>query len=54
MITSASGKLYLTYNISCYHRVFAFGIDINNTISNLTIERMINTLMAGDTLAGKT
>ena len=38
---SASGKLNLAHNISCYSRVFAFDIDINNTISNLTIEGMI-------------
>ena len=35
---SASGQLSLTHNISCYCRVFAFDIDVNNTISNLTIE----------------
>ena len=32
---SASGQLN---NIACYQRVFAFYIDVNNTISNLTIE----------------
>ena len=35
---SASGHLSLTHNISCYHRVFAFDIDVNKTISNLAIE----------------
>ena len=35
---SASGQLSLTHNISCYQRVFAFDIDVNNTISNLAIE----------------
>ena len=34
----ASGQLSLTYNISCYQRVFAFDINVNNTISNLAIE----------------
>ena len=34
----ASGHLSLTHNISCYRRVYAFDIDVNNTISNLTIE----------------
>ena len=36
--TSASGQLSLTHNISCYQRVFAFDIDVSNTISNLAIE----------------
>ena len=35
---SASGQLSLTHNISCYHLVLAFDIDVNNTISDLTIE----------------
>ena len=37
---SASGQLSLTQNLSCYQRVFAFDIDVNNlnTISNLAIE----------------
>ena len=38
---SASGQLSLTHNISCYHGVIAFDIDVNNAISNLTIEGMI-------------
>ena len=37
----ASTQLTLTDNIFCYHRVFAFDIDVNNTISNLSIEGMI-------------
>ena len=49
---SASGQLSLTRNISCYHRVFAFDIDVNNTISNLTIEGMIKP-MAGGVYTGK-
>ena len=44
---SASGQLILTYNISCYHRVFAFDIEVNDTISNLTIEGMIKHLIDG-------
>ena len=35
--TSASVQLSPTHNISCYQRVFAFDIDVNNTISNLAI-----------------
>ena len=38
--------------ISGYHRVFAFDIDVNNTISNLTIEGMIKP-MAGGVYMGK-
>ena len=38
---SAFKQLALTDNISCYHQIFAFDIDINNTISNLSIEGMI-------------
>ena len=41
---SASGQLTLTHNISCYHRVYAYGIDVNNTLSNLTIEGNIKTV----------
>ena len=40
---SASGRLILTHSISCYHKVFAFDIDVNNSIGNLTIEFKINT-----------
>ena len=38
---SASGQLDLIHNISCYLRMFAFDIDVNNTISSLTIEGTI-------------
>ena len=44
VIMSASGKLSLAHNISCYYQVFAFDIDINNTISNLTIEGRIKVM----------
>ena len=44
---SASGQLSLTYNISCYLRMFAFDIDVNNTVSNLTIEGMIKPMVDG-------
>ena len=47
--TSASGRLNLTHKVFCYHRVFAFDIDVNNTLSNLTIEENLNSTMA-DTL----
>ena len=47
--TSASGRFNLTHKVSCYHRVFAFDIDVNNTLSNLTIEENLNSTMA-DTL----
>ena len=33
---SASGQLTLIHNISCYLRMFAFDIDVNNIISSLT------------------
>ena len=52
MITSASRRLSLTHNISCYHKLLAFGIDINDTISNLTIEGIIYTLMINDEPTG--
>ena len=47
---SAIGQLTSTY-IFCYHRVFAFDIDVNNTISNLTVEGVIQP-MAGGVYAG--
>ena len=40
---SASGRLILAHIISCHHKVFAFDIDINNSIGNLTIEFKIDT-----------
>ena len=46
---SASGQLSLTHNVSCYHRVFAFDIDVNNTLSNLTIEGTVKTVTMADT-----
>ena len=49
---SASGQLILTYNISCYRRVFAFDIDVNSTISNLTIKGIIKP-MVGIVYTGK-
>ena len=45
---SASGQLSLTRNISCYQRVFAFDIDVNNTISNLAVEGNITVKAATD------
>ena len=45
---SASGQLSLIHNISCFHRVFAFSIDVNNTIINsLSIEAMIKPTKGG-------
>ena len=43
--TSASGQLSLTHNVSCYHQVFAYDVDVNNTLSNLTIEGNIKTMV---------
>ena len=43
----AIGQLTITHNIYCYHRVFAFDIDVNNTVSNLTIEGMIKPMEGG-------
>ena len=52
--TSASGQLTPTHNISCYHRVYAYDIDVNNTLSNLTIEGNIKTVaMEGTGNSGK-
>ena len=39
---AASGRHNLAHTISCYNQVFAFDIDINNTISNLSVEGKIN------------
>ena len=36
--TFASGRLNLTQKVSCYHQVFASDIEVNNTLSNFTIE----------------
>ena len=41
---SASKQLSLTHNVLCYCRVFAFDIDVNNTLSNLTIEGTVKTV----------
>ena len=38
---SAEQSLKLMHNISCFQRVFAVDIDVNDTISNLTIEGRI-------------
>ena len=35
---SASGTFNLTYPVSCYSTVFAFDVEHNNTLSNLSIE----------------
>ena len=37
------GQLNLTHSITCYHEVFAFDINVNNTFSNLSIEGKIHT-----------
>ena len=42
--TSASGRLNLTHKVSCYHQVFAFDIEVNNTFSNLTINGTVKTM----------
>lgn len=40
--TSNIGRLSLTsYNISCYLKVLAYDIDVNNTISNVSIDARI-------------
>ena len=51
----ASGRLVLAHIISCYHKVFAFDIDINNTISNLSVELEgeINQMTCGVCIQGK-
>ena len=50
---SATGQLTIIHNISCYHRVFAFNIDINDTISNLTIEWTIRPMRSSVHVHGK-
>ena len=40
----ANHSLKLTSNISCFYRVFANDIDVNETIGNLTIEGEIRTI----------
>ena len=52
---SASGRLILALIISCYHKVLAFDIDINNTIGNLSVELegKINQLTCGVCIQGK-
>ena len=42
--TVANHSLKLTSNISCYYRVFANDIDVNETIGNLTVEGEIRTI----------
>ena len=49
----AIGQLTMTHNISCYHRVYVFDIDVNNTISNLTIERTIRPMRGSVHVHGK-
>ena len=44
---SVSNHLILTHNISCYHQLLAFDIDVNNTIGNLTIEGSIKPMAVG-------
>ena len=39
--TTASGQVYLTYHIDCYHHVLAFDIEANGTISSLATRRDI-------------
>ena len=48
MSRSASEKLSLIHNVSCYYRVFAHDIDVNNTLSNLSIEG--NIIIMDDTV----
>ena len=50
--TLASGQLNLTHIVSCYHQVLAFDIEVNNTLSNLTIEEKLKSTMADDLCSG--
>ena len=50
---SASGQLGLIHNISCYLRMFAFDIDVNNTISSLTIEGTIRPMIGSVHINGE-
>ena len=50
--TSASGQLNLTHKVSCYHQVFALDIEVNNAISNLSIEGNLNSTMTDNLCSG--
>ena len=50
--TSASGQIILTHKVFCYHRVFAFDIEVNNTISNFSIEEIISSTMTDNLCSG--
>ena len=47
------GQLNLTHSITCYHEVFAFEINVNNTISNLSIAGKIKPMTCGVCIQGK-
>ena len=45
-------QLHFPLNISCFHRVFAYDIDLNGTVSNFSIEGRVQSTV-DDTHAGK-
>ena len=50
---AASGRHNFAHIFSCYHQVFAFDIDINNTIGNLSVKGKINQMTCGVCIQGK-
>ena len=51
--TSAYRQLTLTHSISCYLQAFAFDIDVNNIVSNLTIVGKIKPMTCGVRIQSK-
>ena len=49
---SGSGQLTLTHKVSCYHQVFAFDFEVNNTLSNLIIVEDLRSKLAGTPCSG--
>ena len=50
--STATGQIFISNNTSCYHRVFAHTIDINYTVSNLSIHGRVH--VAVDNTQGNT
>ena len=49
----ASGQLDVLHNVMCFHRVLGYGIDGNNTVSNLSIEGKVQYLIIDNMHQGK-
>ena len=50
--STATGQIFVPHNTSCYHRVVAHTIDINYTVSNLSIQGRVQ--LAVDSTQGNT